>query len=93
MSDLRFLRPAPHRTPVFLSSGLCGHIDDSILSAIISLSPDGSSTGGGTYFEHLSFLAQPIQGDGVIFLGKIYHEGKSIRSGSRFILVAFIDRY
>ena len=48
--------------------------------------------GGGTYFEHADLHVSPEQGDAVCFLGKVFHEGRPITRGLRFVLVALIDR-
>ena len=72
--------------------GLDGHIDCSFLSMVLQLNPTADFEGGGTRFEHRDLVVRPEQGDGVLFLSKLYHEGVPIRSGTRYILVGLIVR-
>ena len=74
------------------SAGLDGHVDASLLSLVLQLSPDGAFEGGGTYFEHLARLYRVCQGGAVLFLGKVYHAAQPITSGRRYVLVALVDR-
>ena len=65
--------------------GLDGHIDCSFLSMVLQLNPTADFEGGGTRFEHRDLVVRPEQGDGVLFLSKLYHEGVPIRRGTRYI--------
>ena len=73
-------------------SGLAGHVDASLLSLVMTLSPPGEFEGGGTHFEHAGRTLSPPQGDAVLFLGKVFHEGRPITRGTRFVLVALVDK-
>ena len=69
--------------------GLDGHIDCSFLSMVLQLNPTRDFEGGGTRFEHRDLVVRPEQGDGVLFLSKLYHEGVPIRRGTRAVDTKF----
>jgi len=73
-------------------AGLGGHLDESVLSLVMTLNETSEFEGGGTYFEHADLHVAPEQGDAVCFLGKVLHEGRPITRGHRFVLVALVDR-
>eukprot|EP00316_Scyphosphaera_apsteinii_P009360 CAMPEP_0119340934 /NCGR_PEP_ID=MMETSP1333-20130426/101308_1 /TAXON_ID=418940 /ORGANISM="Scyphosphaera apsteinii, Strain RCC1455" /LENGTH=239 /DNA_ID=CAMNT_0007352799 /DNA_START=42 /DNA_END=761 /DNA_ORIENTATION=+ len=73
-------------------AGLSGHVDASFLSLVMQLNSPDEFEGGGTYFEHSDMLLRPEQGNAAFFLGKVFHEGRCITRGRRFVLVALIDR-
>lgn len=66
------------------------HQDGSDMSVIVSLSNELNYTGGGTKFEN-GFIVNQQQGDIIMFPSKYKHEGMSITSGTRFLLVFFIN--
>eukprot|EP00962_Isochrysis_galbana_P009908 scaffold2742_cov130-Isochrysis_galbana.AAC.8 len=73
-------------------TGLAGHVDPSFLSLVMTLNPKAEFDGGGTYFEHVERTISPEQGDAVCFLGKVFHEGRPITWGFRYVLVVLVDR-
>jgi hypothetical protein len=73
-------------------AGLAGHVDPSFLSLVMTLNPTAEFDGGGTYFEHADRTVSPEQGDAVCFLGKVFHEGRPITRGVRYVLVLLADR-
>ena len=73
--------------------GLGGHVDESLLSMVITLSdPAVDFQGGGTKFEGVSDVARPDRGGAVLFLGKVWHEGVAITTGERYVLVGLVNR-
>ena len=72
--------------------GLGGHVDESLLSMVITLSEPADFQGGGTKFEGVAGVARPGQGGAVLFLGKVWHEGVAITRGERFVLVGLVNR-
>ena len=66
------------------------HTDDSDMSVIISLSDKSNYIGGGTKFEN-GFIVKQDQGDILMFPSKFRHEGLPITSGTRYLLVFFIN--
>jgi hypothetical protein len=73
-------------------TGLAGHVDPSFLSLVMTLNQTSDFGGGGTYFEHTGRTVSPDQGDAVCFLGKVFHEGRPVTRGTRYVLVALVDR-
>lgn len=79
------------------------HRDGSMLSFTLTLSDPTSFTGGGTFFDALRDLSSEDQlltdgvvrplraGDVVLHSGKALHGAKAITSGSRTVLVGFVD--
>lgn len=71
------------------------HRDGSLISFNILLNDDFE--GGGTLIEHTGdfginkVLHTSKKGDLLIHPGKLFHEGQKITSGTRYILVGFID--
>lgn len=76
-------------------TGLSGHLDESLVSFVLSLSDESAYTGGGTRFEHCSGngnIFKPGRGSAVLFLGKIWHEAVPISAGERYVLVGLLNR-
>jgi len=71
--------------------GLDLHKDGSILSFNILLNPAEEFVGGGTYFEHEDKNYCLTQGDCLTHSGKVNHAGTPISSGTRMVLVGFVD--
>ena len=73
--------------------GLGFHKDGTILNAIVLLSEPGRDfKGGGTVFgPPLDRVYHTQQGDCLCSSGQLVHGGADITSGSRYVLVAFID--
>ena len=74
-------------------------MDESLLSLVLQLSPEGSFDGGGTNFEvgggaHGAEpqLVLPGCGGAVLFLGRVFHSAAPITRGVRHVLVALIER-
>lgn len=68
------------------------HRDASILTLSIALNDASEYTGGGTYFASLQrVLPLPHAGDMLIHCGKLQHGGWTVKSGTRYLLVCFID--
>lgn len=79
------------------------HRDGSLLSFTITLSDPGEFEGGGTFFDALrdveatnvlreGGIVRPLRaGDSVFHSGKLLHGADVVRSGSRTVLVGFID--
>ena len=67
------------------------HRDQSIISYNILLNSEYEFIGGGTFFESNDLLVKPNQGDLLIHSGLIKHGGTKIISGTRYLLVGFLD--
>ena len=67
------------------------HRDSSILSFILLLSSPNDFSGGGTYYESLNETIKPDQGGLLIHCGKVRHGGLTVTSGTRYILIGFMD--
>ena len=67
------------------------HRDSSILSFILLLSSPNDFSGGGTYYESLNETIKPEQGGLLIHCGKVRHGGLTVTSGTRYILIGFMD--
>lgn len=73
--------------------GLAGHVDESLVSFVLTLSSTADFTGGGTRFERASpAVVRPPCGSAVLFLGRVWHEGVPITTGERFVLVGLVNR-
>jgi hypothetical protein len=55
--------------------------------------PSTAFSGGGTYFDHpLNYSKQPVGiGGALVHCGKRRHAGNAITSGTRYLLVGFVD--
>jgi GR25 family glycosyltransferase involved in LPS biosynthesis len=72
-------------------TGLEAHRDNSELSFVLLLSDPQDFEGGGTYYEETGILVNPRKrGSLVIHCGKTRHTGRSITSGTRYILIGFV---
>ena len=67
------------------------HRDQSVISYNILLNSEYEFTGGGTFFESNNLLIKPNQGDLLIHSGLVKHGGNKIISGTRYLLVGFLD--
>jgi len=76
--------------------GLAGHVDESLLSFVLTLSRADAFDGGGTSFERSGcggpVVIRPQQGHAVLFLGRVYHEALPIHRGERLVLVGLLAR-
>jgi hypothetical protein len=66
------------------------HCDGSFISFQILLSEVNDFEGGGTYFDD-GLVMKPEQGDLVIHSSRIKHSGLPIKSGTRYLLVGFVN--
>lgn len=72
-------------------SGLDIHRDSSEFSFIILLSDPDDFTGGGTLYKEKNIIVNPNKiGSLVVHFGKVYHGGKNILRGKRYILIGFL---
>ena len=67
------------------------HRDRSNLSFILLLSHPDDFVGGGTYYELTNKTVTPEQGGLVLHCGKVRHAGITITSGTRYILIGFMN--
>lgn len=67
------------------------HQDGSFISFNILLNEPTAFQGGGTYFPHLKKNFQLNQGDLLLHGSKLFHSGQKITSGSRLLLVGFLN--
>ena len=77
-------------------AGLAGHLDTSLLSFVLQLSPQDAFVGGGTSFL-VGGCSEPVvihpgQGSAVLFLGRVWHEALPICRGERLALVGLLER-
>ena len=77
-------------------AGLAGHLDTSLLSFVLQLSPEDAFGGGGTSFL-VGGCSEPVvihpgQGSAVLFLGRVWHEALPICRGERIVLVGLLER-
>ena len=72
-------------------TGLKDHTDGCILSFNILLNENSDFSGGGTNFPEYGKVVRSQRGDCVIHPGKILHGGFPITSGSRILLVGFVE--
>ena len=71
---------------------LSSHMDGSLLSFSVLLSHEDDFTGGGTVFPHLQGRTIALgQGDACLHSGSVMHAGAPVTSGTRVILVGFVD--
>lgn len=68
------------------------HIDNGILAMTLAMTPQNNYVGGGTYFEHMGVdnVLQMDVGHGTFRPGSVRHGGHRVRSGTRYILGAFL---
>ncbi|OMJ16868.1 Procollagen-lysine,2-oxoglutarate 5-dioxygenase 2 [Smittium culicis] len=71
--------------------GLRLHSDGCLVSFNILLNSSEDFVGGGTYFEKFDSVFQGKQGFALIHDSTLMHSGVEISSGSRYILVGFVD--
>jgi len=71
---------------------LAMHEDGSDFSFNVSLSPENSFTGGGTFFEATGEAVIPRCGEVIVHRGSERHCGVAIEGGTRFILVGFVNQ-
>lgn len=72
------------------------HFDASDITALVNLSkPDIDFEGGGTWFPKYQSLYRPPQGSVSVHPGNITHKhgARVVTKGSRFIMVAFMNRF
>lgn len=68
------------------------HRDASILTASFALNDASEYQGGGTFFPLLGEVMRlEGAGDALLHCGKLRHGGTSTRSGTRYLLVCFLD--
>ena len=67
---------------------LRAHTDESEFSFVVALN-DGYD-GGGTRFTRSGIHARAAKGDGIMFCGKLRHEGMAVTRGVRYILAGFM---
>lgn len=67
------------------------HRDTSVINIIVSLNSLNEYDGGGTYFPEFKKVIKPEQGHVLVSTGKMKHGGFKITSGTRYILIGFID--
>ena len=76
--------------------GLAGHVDEPLVSFVLTLSASDEYAGGGTAFDIGGWrgrqVVRPDQGDAVCFLGRLWHEALEISGGERLVLVGLIER-
>ena len=72
-------------------SGLALHADGSLLSFNLLLNPIEEFTGGGTFFELTGTTHTIAQGDALFHCGRLRHAGAPITTGTRMLLVGFVD--
>eukprot|EP00944_MAST-04C_sp_MAST-4C-sp1_P004441 g4441.t1 len=70
---------------------LDSHRDGSLISYNILLNEAKDFVGGGTHFECIDHTVTPNQGSMVLHCGKLRHSGATITSGTRYILIGFLD--
>ena len=72
-------------------SGLDIHRDSSEFSFVLLLSDPSDFEGGGTIYKEKNLLVNPDEkGSIAIHFGKLYHGGKNITKGTRYILIGFL---
>jgi hypothetical protein len=67
------------------------HTDGCLLSFNVQLNSPTSFEGGGTRFTDLSKIFQIPQGHCLVHSAKLLHEGAAVESGTRIILVGFVE--
>ena len=72
-------------------AGLDLHRDGSVLSFNVLLNQETEFQGGGTYFDHTKKTVEITQGDCVCHSGTVLHAGRTITSGTRLLLVGFVE--
>ncbi|PVU94869.1 hypothetical protein BB559_002907 [Furculomyces boomerangus] len=71
--------------------GLAIHTDGCLISFTMLLNKETEFTGGGTYFKKFDKVFSGEQGTAVVFDAKLEHSGFDIHTGTRLILVGFVD--
>ena len=72
-------------------SGLDIHRDQSEFSFVLLLSDPSDFEGGGTIYKERNLLVNPDEKGSIsIHFGKLYHGGKNITKGTRYILIGFL---
>lgn len=67
------------------------HRDSSALSFVLLLSNPDDFVGGGTYYQTADETITPEQGGLALHCGKVRHAGVTITSGTRYILIGFMN--
>lgn len=67
------------------------HRDSSALSFVLLLSNPDDFVGGGTYYQSADETIRPEQGGLALHCGKVRHAGVTITSGTRYILIGFMN--
>ena len=67
------------------------HRDSSALSFVLLLSNPDDFVGGGTYYQSADETITPEQGGLALHCGKVKHAGVTITSGTRYILIGFMN--
>lgn len=71
-------------------SSLPNHQDTSTFSFTVLLNRKTDFAGGGTYYDAFDRVIQPEQGEILIHLGSMEHEGRPITQGVRYLLIGFL---
>jgi len=69
------------------------HYDGCNISWNLMLSRMSDYTGGGTYIRCLKKTVKLSQGQVLIHPGELFHKGVDIASGTRYLIVCFVDGY
>ena len=69
------------------------HYDGCDVTWSLMLSGNGEYEGGGTYIRCLRKTIMLKQGQILVHPGELYHKGNHITSGTRSMIVAFMDNF